>query len=88
MLLIASITLYLTLEFSCSYEEECEALIIGLISTLQIRIHKIWVQGDSRLIIENVNEKIALKEIAFVYYQNAVQNLITSFSHIQFEHVP
>lgn len=46
------------------------------------------VQGDSKLIIEQVNGEFALKEVVLVEYRTAIQKLIKSFSSIQFEHVP
>lgn len=60
-------------------EDGDEALIIGLISTLQMEICRFCVQGDSRIFIKQVNEGFALKEIALLSYQTAVQKLIKSF---------
>lgn len=67
---------------------EYEALLFGLISALKPGVRKLRVQGDSKLIIEQVNGKFALKEAALVEYKTAIQKIIKSFSSIQFEHVP
>lgn len=84
-----SISLSFKLEFPCSNNvAEYEALILGLIATLKLGVKKLQVQGDSKLIIEQVNGEFALKEAALVEHRTAIQKLIKSFSSIQFEHVP
>lgn len=84
-----SISLSFKLEFPCSSNiAEYEALLLGLISTLRLGVKRLRVQGDSKLIIEQVNGEFALKEVVLVEYRTAIQKLIKSFSSIQFEHVP
>lgn len=76
------------LEFPCSNNVvEYEALVIGLISALQIEIQKLRVQGDSKLVIHQINGVLALKENAIAFYQAVVQKLIKLCLSIQFEHV-
>lgn len=84
-----NISLSFKLEFPCSNNvAEYEALLLGLISALKLGVKKLRVQGDSKLIVEQVNREFALKEAALVEYGTAAQKLIKSFSSIQFEHVP
>lgn len=67
---------------------EYEALVIGLVSALRMGVQKLRVQGDSKLIIQQVNGEFSLKEGALASYRTAVQKLMKLFSSIQFEHVP
>lgn len=41
---------------------EYEALVMGVISTLQIGIWKLQVHGDSKLFVQQINKDFALKE--------------------------
>lgn len=45
------------------------------------------MQGDSTLVIKQVNVEFALKGIALVTYRIAAYKLIKSFSSIWFDHV-
>lgn len=57
------------LEFPYSSNEvEYEAYIIKSIFVLHMGVQKFPVQGDSKLIIEQVNEELTLNEIAFLCY--------------------
>lgn len=83
------VSLSFRLDFPCSNNvAEYEALIIGLVSTLRMRIQRLRVQGDSKLIIQQVNEESSLKEGALASYRTSVQKLTKLFFNIQFEHVP
>lgn len=64
------------------HNEVHKALIIGLISALQMWIRRLCVQGDSMLIKQG-SEKFTLKEIFLVAYRIAVQKLTKSFSNLQ-----
>lgn len=51
------IALFFNLEFHCSNNKSMyEAQIIKLISTMQMKIRRLHVQGDSWLIIKQVTE--------------------------------
>lgn len=63
-------------------EYEYGALIIGLISILQLGIRMLRVKGDSRLIIQHFHGETALKEVSPVPYRIATQKLSRSFSNI------
>lgn len=74
---------------SCSNNiTEYEALLLELISTLRFGVQRLHVQGDSELVIEQVNGEFALKKTVLVEHRTAIQKLIKYFSSIQFEHVP
>lgn len=76
-------------EFPCSNNiAEYEDLLLGLIFALNLGVQNLRVQGDSKLVIEQINGEFALNEAALVDYKTATHKLIKSFSSIQFEHVP
>lgn len=84
-----NISLFFKLKFPYSNKQaKYEALIIGLISPLQMGSSQGSGAGRYKLIIKHINREFALKEIAFMSYQTTVQKLIRSFSHVQFEHIP
>lgn len=47
---------------------EYVAIVLGLISSLQMGIQKLRVQGDSKLVIQQINEKFPLKESTLASY--------------------
>lgn len=51
-------------------------------------IHRLWMKGNSRLIIQEVNGEFILKEIALVTCQTVVQKLVKSFYRVLIEHSP
>lgn len=61
-----NISLSFKLEFLCSNDEAEYMTLILLMSALHMGIHRLYVQGDTRLIIKQVNGACALKEIACV----------------------
>lgn len=64
-----SISLSFKPEFPCSNNVvEYEGLLLGLIAALKLGVKKLRVQGDSKLIIEQVNGEFALKEAVLVEY--------------------
>lgn len=81
------VSLSLKLKFPCSNNEyKYEAWIIGLISALEMGFRRLCVQGDSRLIIQQVIGEFHT-QIAIVAYWTAAQKLIKFFSSIQFNHL-
>lgn len=83
------ISLSFRLDFPCfNNVAEYEALVIGPVSALRMGIRRLRVQGDSKLIIQQVNGGFSVKKGALASYRTTVQKLIKLFSNIQFEHVP
>lgn len=75
-------------EFPCTTNvAEYEALLIELISTLQMGIQKVRIQGDSKLVVQQINSEFALKESDLTSYKGAVQKLVKPVSSTQFEHI-
>lgn len=84
-----NVSLSFKLDFPCSNNiAKYEALLLELKSTLKLGVKKLRVQGDSKLIIKQINREFALKEASLVEYRTDVQKLTKSFSSIQFEHIP
>lgn len=50
-------------------------------------IRRLRVQGDSKLVIQQVNGEFSLKEGALASYRKTIQKLTKFFSSIQFEYV-
>lgn len=67
---------------------EYEALIQGLIFALKIGIQRLPVQGDFKLVIQQINRALAVKVAALMECRTAIHKLIKSFSSIRFEYVP
>lgn len=77
------------LDFLCTNSDaKYEALVIGLTFALRKRIQRLQVQGDSKLIIKQINGDLAPKEIGLAPYRAAVQKLVKGFEDIQFQHIP
>lgn len=59
-----NISLSFKLEFPCSNNVvEYGALLLGLISAPKLGVQKLLVQGDSKLVIEQINREFALKKL-------------------------
>ncbi|XP_028102710.1 uncharacterized protein LOC114301947 [Camellia sinensis] len=83
--------LYLSykLDFHCSNNEaEYEALILGLIAAEKHNIKKIWIRGDSMIIVKQVSRQFVLKEPTLATYRTTVQRLLDKFQKVEIEHVP
>lgn len=81
MILLAQVFLYLSSSGSLfSIIKLNMRLIIALIFVLLIRICRLHVEENSRLITQQVSGEFTLKEIAPVSYQIVVQRFIKSFS--------
>lgn len=58
-----TISISFRLEFPCSDNvAECEALVMGLISAFQMGIQKLRMQGDFKLVTQQIKGKFSLKE--------------------------
>ena len=69
-------------------EAEYEALFKGLELAKSLGAESVLVQGDSQLVIGQVNEKYEAKEERMKMYLNKVRRLIKKFSEAHFVQVP
>ena len=69
-------------------EVEYEALLKGLELTKSLGVESVLVQGDSQLVIGQVNETYEAKEEQMKRYLNKVRHLIKKFSEAHFVQVP
>ncbi|XP_062085733.1 uncharacterized protein LOC133791838 [Humulus lupulus] len=67
---------------------EYEALIIGLKIALEMKIQSLEVNGDSLLIIKQMNGELAVKHEALIPYHEKAKHLIAQFQTITLNHVP
>ena len=69
-------------------EAEYEALLKGLELAKSLRAESVLVQGDSRLVIRQVNGMYEAKEERMKKYLNKVRHLIKKFSEAHFVQIP
>ena len=69
-------------------EAEYEALLKGLELAKSLRAESVLVQGDSRLVIRQVNGMYEAKEERMKKYLNKVRRLIKKFSEAHFVQIP
>ena len=68
------------LDFKCSNNEaEHKALILGLIAALNIRISKLRIKGDSKLIVKKTLGEYGIKEPSLAAYRMIIQKLPDKF---------
>ncbi len=79
----------LKLQFECTNNEaEYEALMTGLRLLIQKKAKRITVQGDSELIIKQVQGVYQSKHPRMRAYRNAVLDLLENFSEFVFSVIP
>ncbi|GAA0161163.1 hypothetical protein LIER_17540 [Lithospermum erythrorhizon] len=69
-------------------EAEYEALIAGLAIVKSLGISRIWVKGDSKLVIDQVRGMCGVKHEPLVKYHAKAEKLAKGFELIIFEHIP
>lgn len=67
-------------------ETDYETLVIGLIFAVKMTVRRLWLHGNSKLIIKQVIGEFGLKEVAFVPYELPSRSW-SNPSPIQFEHM-
>ncbi|GAA0169924.1 hypothetical protein LIER_24302 [Lithospermum erythrorhizon] len=69
-------------------EAEYEALVAGMAIVKSLGIKRIWVKGDSKLMMDQVKGTCGVKhELLVKYHAEAIQ-LVDEFEQIVFEHIP
>ena len=74
--------------YSCSNNEaEYKALIVGMEMAEKEDVKRLTIKGDSRLVIQQLKEEFAVKELALVKYRTKAQQILQKFQAYQLEHV-
>ncbi|XP_059650277.1 uncharacterized protein LOC132296047 [Cornus florida] len=77
------------LTFGCSNNTaEYEALVLGLLAAWEAKIKQLHVQGDSNLVVKQLDGSYAIKEPALAAYRTIIQKLSGHFSELQITHAP
>ena len=77
------------LSFDCTNNvAEYEACVMGLQATIEKKIKKLIVYGDSALVICQLNGEWEMRDSKLVPYQEFIKGLIEQFEEIIFKHLP
>jgi ribonuclease HI len=77
------------LEFPCTNNEaEYEALIQGMILSLQMKVENMVVTGDSKLVINHIKKKYRIKKEKLKHYARRVCELMDSFNSFNISFIP
>ncbi|XP_020224212.1 uncharacterized protein LOC109806254 [Cajanus cajan] len=77
------------LYFECTNNmSEYEACILGLQATLDNKVTKLEVYDDSALRIYQIRDEWETKDHKLIHYRAYVQDLVSQFESINFEHTP
>jgi ribonuclease HI len=77
------------LEFLCTDNEaEYEALIQGMIISIQMKVEHLVVIGDSKLIINHVKRKYKVKKEILKCYSKRVIEFMESFKYFNLSFIP
>jgi ribonuclease HI len=77
------------LEFPCTNNEaEYEALIQGMIISLQMKVENLVITGDSKLIINHIRKKYKVKKEKLKCYAKRVSELMDSFNSFNISFIP
>jgi len=68
-------------------EAEYSALILGLKKCLKLNIKHLKVEGDSLLVINQINKKWKINSISLMPLYITINNLILKFDCIEFNHI-
>ena len=78
---------YKYLGIATNNEAEWDGLIIGLTEAIKLGIKELHVIGDSKLVINQVQNKWKVKAENLKKFHTKSQKLLTKFSKITFKHV-
>ena len=68
-------------------EAEYKALIIGLEKIIELNIDNILVQGDSLLVIKQINGEYKVRSSNLIPLYNSAKELINNIETINFQHI-
>lgn len=66
---------------------EYQALIEGLKNAIQLNIKDLYVEGDAKIVIEQINNKCNVKSNSVKPLYHEVLNLLKYFDNIDFNHI-
>ncbi|KAL5562140.1 hypothetical protein UlMin_031887 [Ulmus minor] len=74
--------------YSClNNEAEYEALIAGIEMAEKENVKRLFIKGDSRLVIQQLKCEFAVKELALVKYRTKAQHILQKFQAYRLGHV-
>jgi ribonuclease HI len=80
---------FIRLEFPCTNNEvEYEALIQGMILSLQMKVENMVVTSDSELVINHIRKKYIIKKEKLKHYARRVCELMDSFNSFNISFIP
>lgn len=78
-----TLTLAFKLTILCTnIKVEYKALILGMVATLNMRIASLIFQGNSNLVIKQMQGEFAIKELALTQYDLTVQRMVSKFEYV------
>ncbi|XP_057418560.1 uncharacterized protein LOC130712759 [Lotus japonicus] len=79
----------LKFEFRASNNQaEYEALIAGLRLAIELGVQRLYIKGDSQLVVKQVRDEYQVKDPQLPKYLEIVQRLIQAIGQVRIEHIP
>ncbi|XP_057426101.1 uncharacterized protein LOC130719494 [Lotus japonicus] len=69
-------------------QSEYEALIAGLRLAIELGVQKLYIKGDSQLVVKQVRGEYQVKDPQLSKYLEIVQRLMQAIEHVRIEHIP
>ncbi|XP_057442036.1 uncharacterized protein LOC130733791 [Lotus japonicus] len=69
-------------------QAEYEALIAGLRLAIELGVQKLYIKGDSQLVVKQVRGEYQVKDPQLSKYLEIVQRLMQAISQVKIEHIP
>ncbi|XP_057417380.1 uncharacterized protein LOC130711680 [Lotus japonicus] len=69
-------------------QSEYEALIAGLRLAIELGVPKLYIKGDSQLVVKQVRGEYQVKDPQLSKYLEIVQRLMQAIGHVRIEHIP
>jgi ribonuclease HI len=79
---------YMYIPHATNNEAEYQALILGLSEALKLGITKIQIEGDSNLVIQQVQGNWKVKAAHIVPYKSKASSLLRKFKESILKHIP
>ncbi|XP_057452760.1 uncharacterized protein LOC130744605 [Lotus japonicus] len=69
-------------------QSEYEALIAGLRLAIELGVQKLYIKGDSQMVVKQVRGEYQVKDPQLYKYLEIVQRLMQAIGHVRIEHIP